>query len=71
MAFKIIVNDKEYEIDNVSGDLKRQIEALNLTEKKLKEKANMLSIFNRAKNSYVTSLRDEILGSKTGFFIEE
>ena len=71
MAFKVKINDKEYEIENVSDDLQRQIEALNLTERKLREKANMLSIFNRAKNSYVASLRNEILESKTGFFIEE
>ena len=71
MAQKIKLDDTEYEVENLSDQAKAYIETLKFTETRLQELTNMRALLQRAKNSYVDSLKKEMLSSKAGFLFED
>lgn len=71
MAQKIKLDDAEYEVENLSDQAKAYIATLKFTDTRLQELTNMRVLLQRAKNSYVDSLKKEMLSSKAGFLFDE
>jgi hypothetical protein len=71
MAQKIKLDDAEYEVENLSDQAKAYIATLKFTDTRLQELTNMRALLQRAKNSYVDSLKKEMLSSKAGFLFDD
>jgi len=71
MAQKIKLGDAEYEVENLSDQAKAYIATLKFTDTRLQELTNMRALLQRAKNSYVDSLKKEMLSSKAGFLFDD
>jgi DNA repair ATPase RecN len=71
MAQKIKLDDAEYEVENLSEQAKAYIATLKFTDTRLQELTNMRALLQRAKNSYVDSLKKEMLSSKAGFLFDD
>jgi DNA repair ATPase RecN len=71
MAQKIKLDDAEYEVENLSDQAKAYIATLKFTDTRLHELTNMRALLQRAKNSYVDSLKKEMLSSKAGFLFDD
>ena len=71
MADKVMIDEKEYSIDSFSENAKAQFSSALFSARKIKELKNMQALLQRAKNSYLDSLKKEVLAAKAGFFIEE
>ena len=70
MADKIKIGDNEYSADDFSETGKVHLASITFTIEKLQELNNMQALLQRAKNSYVDSLKKEVLAAKSGFIIE-
>jgi hypothetical protein len=70
MPEKIKIGDHEYAVDDFSESGKAHLASLTFTIEKLRELNNMQALLQRAKNSYVDSLKKEVLAAKSGFIIE-
>jgi hypothetical protein len=57
---------KKYSADILSESGKQVLLALEGIEAEIKEKTNLIAIFNKAKNAYVADLKSEILSQKAG-----
>lgn len=66
MVNKIEIDGKDYNIDNVSDEIKNKIVSVQYANESIVECKNHLSLLVRAKNSYVDSLRKEVLAAKSG-----
>ena len=71
MTQKIKLDDAEYEVENLSDQAKAYIATLKFTDTRLQELTNMRALLQRAKNSYVDSLKKEMLSSKAGFLFDD
>ena len=71
MARKIKLDDVEYEVDNLSDQAKATLLALQFANTRMKELSNMQVLLQRAKNSYVDSLKKEMLSNKAGFLFDD
>ena len=67
MTKKFKLEDKEYEIDQLSEDGKLKLKALVFSVERIKELNNLQALLQRAKNSYVISLKKEMISDKAGF----
>ena len=67
MGQKIKLDDREYDVENLSDQSKATLDSLQFTTSRLEELNNMQALLQRAKNSYLDSLRKEMLSSKSGF----
>lgn len=67
-TFKL--DDKEYKVNDLSERSQKIVSELNTIERQLREKNDILSIFNKAKKAYMSDLKSEILSQKGGFEIE-
>ena len=71
MGKKIILNQIEYDVDNISDGSMIKINLVKFTTQKIKELNNMHAILQRAKSSYMDSLKKEILSKKSGLTFED
>ena len=71
MAQKIKLDDTEYEVDHLSDQAEKYIALLQFANAKLKELTNMRALLQRAKNSYVDSLKKEMLAIKAGLMFDD
>ena len=71
MSSKIKFEDKEYAIEDLSDGSKSAIASLDFTTKRIEELSNVQALFQRAKKSYIDSLKQEILSKKAGFSFED
>ena len=71
MAQKIKVGDKEYEVDKLSDQAKAQIAYLSFAQNRMQELTNLHALLQRAKQSYIESLKQEMLSSKSGILFED
>ena len=69
MSQKIKLDNREYEVENLSDKAKATIASLQFATTKMQELNNMQALLQRAKNSYIESLRQEVVASKAGFLI--
>jgi hypothetical protein len=67
MGQKIKLEDKEYDVENLSDQTKATLALLQFATTRMQELTNMQALLQRAKNSYVDSIKKEILSSKSGF----
>ena len=67
MGEKIKLDDKEYDIEQLSQAGQTQLTALKFVTERIKELNNHQALLQRAKNSYVDSLKKEMLSDKAGF----
>jgi hypothetical protein len=70
MGQKIKVEDMEYDVENLSDQGKATFLLLKFATTRMQELNNMQALLQRAKNSYVESLKREMLSSKAGFRLE-
>ena len=70
MGQKIKLSDKEYEIDSLSEKAKKVFIALQFASNRIEELENMQALLQRAKNSYVSGIKKEILANKSGLRLE-
>ena len=66
MAKKIQLDDKQYDVSNISDEGKQTIQSLTFVDRKLKELVALKIIINRAKKSYISDLKKEIVSKKAG-----
>ena len=71
MGKKVKLGDKEYEVDNLSAQAKEKIKLLQYTNKRIQELSNMQKLLQCAKNSYIDSIKKEMLSRKSGFLFED
>ena len=71
MVQKIKIEDREYAVENLSDAAKSNVAALQFATKRITEIKNMQALLQRAKISYVESLKIEIISQKAGALFEE
>jgi len=71
MPTKLKLEGNEYEFDSLSETGKEQFESLRFVISRIQELNNMQALLQRAKNSYVESLKREMLSDKAGILFEE
>ena len=71
MDQKIKLDDKEYSVESLNDHSKAQLALLRFTTARIQELNNMQALMQRAKNSYVESLKQEMLSSKSGLLFGE
>ena len=71
MGQKIKLDDKEYDVENLNDQAKAALALLQFATTRMQELNNMQALLQRAKNSYVESLKQEMLSGKSGFFFGE
>lgn len=64
---KIKLEGVEYEFSSLSDACKGLVAKLKQIDIALAEKENMAVVLTRAKNAYISELKNEILGNKAGF----
>lgn len=69
MNQKIKLDDTEYEVENLSEKGRATLASLQFTTTKMQELNNLQALLQRAKNSYIESLRQEVVASKAGFLV--
>ena len=67
MGQKIKLDDMEYDVENLSDEASATLASLQFVTKRIQELNNMQALLQRAKKSYVESLKQEMLSSKAGF----
>ena len=58
--------DVEYSSDNLSDDNIKRFLQLQFTQRKLQELQDNAALLNKAKNSYIADLKNEIISGKLG-----
>ena len=71
MASKLKLDDQEFDIDDLSDLAKKQLALLQFTTNRMQELTNTQALLQRAKNSYMESLKKEMLSSKAGFSLSD
>ena len=71
MSQKIKLGDNEYDAENLSDQGKAMLISLQFANSKLQELLNMETLLRCAKNSYINSLKQEILSNKAGFMYDD
>ena len=67
MPKKIKIDDQEYDFDSLSDEKKSIVATLNFIDNRTQELVNIQALLQRAKNSYIESLKKEMLSDKAGF----
>lgn len=70
MGQKINLDNKEYDVENLSDQAKATVASLQFATTRMQELNNMQALLQRAKNSYCESLKKEMLSNKAGFVFE-
>ena len=71
MGQKIKIDDMEYDVDKISDEARKHLISLQFTTSKLQELKNMQALLTRAKNSYMETIKKEILSEKAGFLFND
>lgn len=70
MSEKIRFDGKEIEINTLTKIAKEAYLSMQFAEDKLRELHNLMAIFQRATNSYVESLKKEVISKKAGLILD-
>ena len=71
MDQKIKSNGDEYNVENLSDRAKATLASLQFATMKMQELENMRALLQRAKNSYIKSIKQEMVSSKAGLLLED
>ncbi len=66
MGQKFKFDNTEYDVENLSDKAKEIMASLQFATSQIVEIENMKGLLQRAKNSYLESLKQEILANKAG-----
>ena len=66
----INVDGEEYELDSLSKKGKDNVLALQFTTNRIHELESLRAVLQRAKNSYMESIRKEIISDKAGYLFD-
>ena len=69
MDQKIKLGDKEYEVKDLNDKAKATLASLQFANLRVQELENLQILLKRAKNSYIESIKEEVLSSKAGLLI--
>jgi hypothetical protein len=67
MGQTINLGDKKYERDDLSNDARATLVAIKFIDSRIEELTNIEALLQRAKNSYIDSLKKEMLSNKAGY----
>lgn len=67
MSETFSLDGENYLVNDLSDNGRKLIAELNKIEASIKEKSNLLIVFSKAKQSYMSELKSEILANKAGF----
>ena len=70
MVTKFELEGQEYEVSELTDEGKKNLMSLQFATNRLKELNNMRALLERARNSYMSALKKEMLSSKSGLFLE-
>ena len=68
-TFKL--DDKEYSVETLSEAGKSELTLLKFATERFKELHNQKALLQRAKQSYLDSLKREVIADKAGFLFDE
>lgn len=68
---KIKLDNKEYDLENLNELEKQTLDSLQFSIRRITELKGMHRLLVRAKNSYVDSLKKEMLSGKAGYHFED
>ena len=71
MGQKFKLDDKEYDVKDLSDRTAATLASLKFATARMQELNNMQALLQRAKKSYIESLKQEMLSSKAGFVLGE
>jgi len=71
MVQKIKIDDVEYVYEDLTDTTKSLLKSIDFIVAKVSNLENMQAIMQRAKNSYIATLKKEMLADKAGFLIQE
>ena len=71
MGQKFKLDDKEYDIDNLSSQSLVIFSQMQFASKRIQELTNMQALLRRAKGSYIESLKREMISQKTGLLFND
>ena len=71
MGREIKIDGNEYDTDQLSEIGLRNLSLLSFVVAREKELTNNLALLQRAKKSYLDSLKKEIISSKSGFLFDD
>lgn len=69
MVQKIKLDDREYEVEKLSDQAKATLGSLQFATTKMQELTNMQALLQRSRNSYIESLKQEVVANKAGFLV--
>ena len=71
MAQKISIDDREYDINNLSDTANKFLDQLRGVDIAINEKNNLSAILLKAKRAYIADLKSEMLSQKAGLDFSE
>ena len=71
MGEKFTLEDKEYDLDELSDSAKNTVELLKFATDHINEISGNFRLLVRAKNSYVEGLKKEVVSNKAGLLFED
>lgn len=71
MTQKIKFDDVEYDVDQLSDSAKKLLSLYKHANAQYQEAVNMRAIMTRAKNSYLSELKSEMVQGKTGLDLSD
>ena len=71
MGQKFKLEDKEYDVENLSDQAKATLASLQFTMTRMQELNNMQALLRRAKISYMETIKQEMVASKAGLLLED
>ena len=71
MAQKIRIDEVDYDLDGLSEVARADVQALEFITKRIQELTNMRALLQRARNSYLESLKKEMISDKAGLLLED
>ena len=71
MGKKIRIDEVDYDLDNLSDKAKASVIYLEFITTRLQELTNMKALLKRARNSYIASLKKEVISDKAGLLFDD
>ena len=71
MGKKLSLDGAEYEVTDLSDKAKTILISLNFANTRIQELRNLQALHQRAKQSYIESIKKEMLSSKAGWVLND
>jgi hypothetical protein len=71
MSQKFILDGKEYDVEDLGDKGKSSLMSFRFATGRIEELSNILALLQRAKKSYIDSLKQEMISSKSGINFDD